>query len=56
MDADLESKSASEPGEIEKTDSRSTLKLDPHGYPLRPQPTDDPRGENTRDSGSIATR
>ncbi|KAL9616446.1 MAG: hypothetical protein Q9160_008698 [Pyrenula sp. 1 TL-2023] len=43
MDGDLESKSNSEPGDIEKTDSRSALKLDPHGYPLRPQPTDDPR-------------
>jgi len=22
-------------------------KLDPHGYPLRPQPTSDPKGTNT---------
>ena len=25
-------------------DSSPALKLDPYGYPLRPQPTDDPLG------------
>lgn len=44
MDGDVESKGMSEHGEDVKSDSNSSLKLDSHGYPLRPQPTDDPRG------------
>lgn len=36
--------------QLEKASSKDSsqnvrLKLDPHGYPLRPQPSDDPLGE-----------
>ena len=46
-DTEIESK----PNAIHDSDSINkkpvSLKLDPHGYPLHPQPSDDPLGEST---------
>ena len=45
MSGDLESKGLSEhQDETIKSEASPAPKLDPHGYPLRPQPTDDPKG------------
>ena len=34
--------------ELATEDHTPSLKLDPHGFPLRPQPSDDPLGEMSR--------
>jgi hypothetical protein len=46
---DLEVKSKASAGHDEIAVSSSNLapKLDSHGFPLRPQPSDDPRGMET---------
>jgi hypothetical protein len=43
---DVESKASAHGHEFvpENPASDGALKLDPHGYPLRPQPSDDPLG------------
>ncbi|KAL9106505.1 MAG: hypothetical protein Q9227_008484 [Pyrenula ochraceoflavens] len=44
MNDDVESKGYSEhQDDATKSESDAPLKLDPHGYPLRPQPTNDPK-------------
>jgi hypothetical protein len=46
-DLEVESKGSTKHNETASSDPSAALKLDPHGFPLRPQPSDDPLGTNT---------
>ena len=43
-DPEKDSKNGVQHEEHDPTTSGREAKLDPHGYPLRPQPSDDPMG------------
>jgi hypothetical protein len=45
-DVEVESKDSTKHNETALSDRGAALKLDPHGFPLRPQPSDDPLGTN----------
>lgn len=52
-DPEKDVKDTSKHQEVTAQSPAPSPKLDPHGFPLRPQPTDDPKGQKAIQSVSL---